>query len=231
MPEFNLDQFKKTWQEQNVKAKYGNSDILEMLNRKSRNYVKYILWISVAEFLFFLALTVFYTILPEDSDNFLTVTERLGVKRTPEVEHDFSVLYMILKILSLCVTAFFVIRFYTTYRKIHVESNIRKFILQIINYRKTVNYFILSNLLLLVISTMALTLFIFRKLSIQQVVLEPSTLWGFLLGITLSLLLSTALIWLYYRLVYGIISRRLGKTLIQLQEAENDRENGESDNI
>lgn len=53
MPEFDLDNFKKTWQEQPVQEKYDNTEILQMLNKKSRNYVKYIFWISVVELLFF----------------------------------------------------------------------------------------------------------------------------------------------------------------------------------
>ena len=60
MPEFDLDSFKKTWQEQPVQKKYDDNEILKMLNRKSRNYVKYIFWISVAEFLLFSVMGIFY---------------------------------------------------------------------------------------------------------------------------------------------------------------------------
>ena len=42
MPEFDLDSLKKTWQEQPVQPKYDDKEILQMLNRKSRNYIKYI---------------------------------------------------------------------------------------------------------------------------------------------------------------------------------------------
>jgi hypothetical protein len=62
MPEFDLDSFKKTWQEQPVQEKYDNNEILQMLNKKSRNYVKYIFWISVFEFLFFTLIGLFYII-------------------------------------------------------------------------------------------------------------------------------------------------------------------------
>ena len=47
MAEFDIDQLKKTWQEQDKEQLYNKNEILEMLNQKSRNYVKYILWISI----------------------------------------------------------------------------------------------------------------------------------------------------------------------------------------
>ncbi|MGZ5265037.1 MAG: beta-carotene 15,15'-monooxygenase, partial [Kaistella sp.] len=61
MPEFDLDNFKKTWQEQEVQPKYNSTEIEAMLNKSSRNYVKYILWISIAEFLIILGMNFYYT--------------------------------------------------------------------------------------------------------------------------------------------------------------------------
>ena len=40
MPDFDLDNLKKTWQEQKVQPKYDNTEIIQMLNKKSRNYVR-----------------------------------------------------------------------------------------------------------------------------------------------------------------------------------------------
>jgi len=47
MPDFDLDNLKKTWQEQEVRPKYDGAQIEAMLNKSSRNYVKYILWIII----------------------------------------------------------------------------------------------------------------------------------------------------------------------------------------
>jgi hypothetical protein len=222
MPEFNIDDFKKTWQEQEVQSKYGNSEILEMLNRKSRNYVKYILWISVAEFLFFCGLSLFYLLRSEETNSFLRIMESIGVTKTPELEKDFSRLYYILKIVSLVVTAFFVVKFYLNFRKINVEANLKKFIEQIMTFRKTVNLFILTNIVLLILFTATLTLFVFQVLTQQKVHPEESVLIGMGLGILITTVLSIGLIWLYYRLVYGIIMQRLGKNLEQLKEIDTE---------
>ena len=63
MPEFDLDSFKETWQQQPVQPKYDTSEIESMLNKSSRNYVKYILWISLVEFILILGANLYYTFL------------------------------------------------------------------------------------------------------------------------------------------------------------------------
>ena len=110
--------------------------------------------------------------------------------------------------------------FYQNYKKINVESNLKKFILQIISFKKTVNIFILANILLLVFFTAVLTVFTFYILSQQHIQLSHPTLIGFIVGTVLMTILSIVLIWLYYRIVYGIIMKRLGKNLDELKKME-----------
>lgn len=222
MPDFDIDNLKKTWQEQELPPKYDNSAILDMLNRRSRNYVKLIFWISIAEFLFFLGLTLFYIAGSDDTDSLINILSRLGIEITPKIEMDFAHLFFALKMISLIVTAYFIVRFYLSYRKIDVESNLKKLISQIIGFRKVVNLFIMTNVLLLVFFTALLTVFVFMTLSQQNIALDNATLTGFVIGILFSTVLCVGLIWLYYRVVYGIILRRLGKDLEQLRQIDQE---------
>lgn len=222
MPDFNIDDIKKTWQEQKVQPKYGNSDILEMLNRKSRNYVKYIFWISIAEFLFFLGMNILYVFKSEESNSFFNILKRLGIEKTLKLQADFEQLYFAIKIVSLLMTATFVYLFYKNYEKINIEANLKKFILQIIRFKKTVNAFILSNIVLLVLFMTVLTLFIFMEINAQNITLSQSKLLVFFVGLIFSMVLMIILILLYYRLVYGIIMKKLGKNLQQLKEIESN---------
>lgn len=224
MPEFDLDNFKETWQKQTVEPKYDSSEILQMLNRKSRNYVKYILWISIVEFLLILMVSVYYIYEGHEGENFLNILERLGISKTPGLEHSLDLFYSVMKIISIIITAYFVVRFFISYKKIKVESNLKVLILQIMKFKNTVNIFIVTNILLLVLITVFLTFFMFAVLSRQNIHLDSATLIGFITGLLVSLVLSIALIWLYYRIVYGIIMRRLGKNLSQLKEIEKQQE-------
>ncbi|WP_419870069.1 beta-carotene 15,15'-monooxygenase [Chryseobacterium sp. CT-SW4] len=220
MPDFDLDSFKKTWQEQPVQNKYDDNEILQMLNRKSRNYVKYIFWISVVEFLFFTTIGLFYVIQGKESNSFLNILEKLGAQKTPDLESSFNHIYLALKIISLSVTAYFVYQFYQNYRKIKIEENLKAFIIKIIRFKKTVNAFILINIALLVAFTGIFTVFIFYILNSQHIEVTNASLTGFLVGIIVATGLSVLLVWLYYKLVYGIIMRKLDKNLKQLKNLD-----------
>lgn len=220
MPEFNLDHFKKTWQEQEVQPKYNSNEIEAMLNKSSRNYVKYILWISVIEFLVILGMNIYYLFLGDDSKSFMNILGKLGVKNSFALESNFSHLYFCLKTISLLLTAFFVIKFYGNYKKINIELNLKNLILQIIKFKKTVNLFIFANILLIGLFTVVLGVFTFTILDNQNINLNNSTLIGFTIGLIIMMAISVILIWVYYRIVYGIILRRLGKNLDELKKIE-----------
>lgn len=220
MPDFDLDQYKTSWQQQEVLPKYDSTEILKMLNKKSRNYVKYILWISIVEFFLILAVSLYYSYQGNDGESLIHILEKMQVKMTPEILNTIDVFYNIMKYLSIIIVLFFVIKFYLNYKKINVESNLKKFIQQIIVFKKTVNRFILINILFLLVMTLAMGAFVTKVISQQNIEMDNPTFVGFILGFLISLILSVGLVILYYRLVYGIIIRRLSKNLEQLKEIE-----------
>ena len=218
--DFNIDDFKKSWQEQSVPEVYETSEIESMLNKSSRNYVKYILWISIAEFLFFAVLNIYSIFYSDQNSSFLHILKKMGAKVTFEIEKDFAHLYFLLKILSLAITAVFVVLFYKNYKKINIENNLKNFIFRIIKFKKTVNLFILTNIIVLIFFAMILTVFSINILKFQEIQLQNSTLIGIIVGTFVSIIIGSLLILFYYRLVYGIIMRRLGNKLQQLQKIE-----------
>ena len=222
MSDFNLDDFKKTWQEQDVQSKYAASEISEMLHKKSRNYVKYIFWISLAEFLLFFCLGIFYIFQSESNSSFLDLLRKLGVQETPELQQSFEKLYLSLKLVSLIITAYFVVQFYLNYKKIKVQDNLKLLILQIVKFRKTVNAFIFTNIILIFAFTGVLTGFVFHIFSEQNIALTHPKLIGFIVGLIFTTLLAIVLIWLYYKIVYGIIMRKLGRNLQELRKIEEE---------
>lgn len=220
MPDFDLDSFKKTWQEQPVQPKYNSDEILQMLNRKSRNYVKYIFWISVVELLFFSVLGLFYFFQGDESDSFRKILEKLGAQESPELENNFDLAYLAIKVISLLITAYFVLKFYQNYRKIKIEENLKGLIIRIIKFKKTVNAFILISIAILVAFTLVFSAFLFYILNSQNIQPSNSNLTIVIVGTIVSTVLCVLLIWLYYRLVYGIIIRKLDKNLKQLKDID-----------
>lgn len=222
MPEFDLDDLKKTWQQEPVQPKYNTSEIEMMLNKSSRNYVKYILWISILEFLLIFGANLYYTYLGEETADLTKVLGKLGIDNSEEFKHTLTQIYFVLKVVSLSMTAVFIYCFYQNYRKINVESNLKKLILQIIRFKKTVQLFILANIVLLIVFSLILGIYIFSVFSQQNIELTNSTMFGFFTGLLVTVGISVVLIWLYYRVVYGFILRRLGKNLDQLRKIEEE---------
>lgn len=220
MPEFDIDKLKKNWQEQEVPLTYAPEDILTMLNRRSRNYVKYIFWISLLEFLIFLTLSLWYLLWSEEESSFLRILARVGVSRTMAVQRDFEHLYFVMKIISLMVSGYFLAKFYRNYRRIKVEENLKKLMEQIVRFRWTVNQFIAINLLLIILFIISLSYFISFVVRSQNIAMSQSAIIGLSAGMVVALLLCLVLLWAYYRLVYGIMMKRLEKNLRQLEKIE-----------
>ncbi|MCW3170554.1 beta-carotene 15,15'-monooxygenase [Chryseobacterium sp. 09-1422] len=220
MPEFDLDSFKKTWQEQAVVPKYDNEEILQMLNKKSRNYVKYIFWISVIEFVLFTAFGLFYLLQDQETNTFLSSLQKLGVEKNNHMQDIFDNVYLVIKIFTLFVTGYFVVKFYQNYRKIKVEEDLKEFISRIIRFKKTVNAFILINILIVVIVTAALIIFGIYAIQHENNEHSGSSIVAFTVSFIISAVLCVLMIWAYYRLVYGILIKRLDKNLQQLKEID-----------
>ncbi|WP_313098936.1 beta-carotene 15,15'-monooxygenase [Epilithonimonas sp.] len=223
--DFDIDSLKKSWQEQVISDGYNQDEIEVMLNKKSRNYVKYILWISVAEFLVFGVIN-FITIFSGDFHTDLTnILNKLQIRNQPEVEFSLDKIYNSMRILSFFITGIFVVVFYLNYKKIDVESNLRKFIIHIIKFKKTVNLFIFSNVLLLVLFIASLISLLTVTIRRQNIHVDNPTFWSLIIAVSLSLLISIVLILLYYKLAYGIILKRLSKNLKQLEKIDSEKEN------
>lgn len=222
--DFDIDSLKKSWQDQVISDDYNQEEIEVMLNKKSRNYVKYILWISVAEFVIFGIINFIALFSNSFHTDFTNILNKLQIKNQNEVEFSLDKIYNVMKIASLVITGVFVVIFYSNYRKINVESNLKKFIIHIIKFKKTVNLFIFSNILLLFLFIGSFTAFIIFTIKKQNIQIDNPTFWGLITGVIFSLLVCIVLILLYYKIAYGIILKRLSKNLKQLETIDSQKD-------
>ncbi|HBR11969.1 MAG TPA: beta-carotene 15,15'-monooxygenase [Chryseobacterium sp.] len=221
--DFDIDSFKKSWQDQTIADGYNQEDIEKMLNKKSRNYVKYILWISIAEFFVF-GMINFITLFSSNfHTDFTSILNRLQIRNQSQVEFSLDRIYNWMKVASLVITGIFVIIFYINYKRINVEANLKKFITHIIAFKKTVNLFIISNIVLLLLVIGCFTTFIIYTMRLQKIHIDNPTFWGLISGVTVSLLICIILILLYYKIAYGIILKRLSKNLNQLEAIDSQK--------
>ncbi|PIE50008.1 MAG: beta-carotene 15,15'-monooxygenase [Flavobacteriales bacterium] len=220
MSKFDIENLKNTWQNQQVKPKYNTHEILQMLNKKSRNYVKYIYWVSLVEFILFFAITLFYVFKGNENEPFYQLMATLGIEKNSNIEANFENLHFLLEIVSIIIGAFFVIRFYLQMKKVHCEDNLKKFISKIIAFRKTVRAFIIANIVVIACYFVLVIIGIRYLINEQNIELSSSVKTGLLIAVIVAILVSGIMIWLYYKIIYGILLNRLNTTLKQLQDIE-----------
>lgn len=219
-----IDDLKNTWQNQKVQEPYEQSEIEAMLNKKSKSYVKYILWISIAEFSIFGIINAIRFFFRGKESEFEPILSKLNLQNEHEILISMDKFYFIIKLTSLLMTGFFVILFYRGYKKIDIESNIKSFIIQIFKFKKTVNAFITCNVVLLVIFIASFSIYVSIMMQQQNQNISGSTIIGILTAIVIALLITAVLILFYYKLVYGILLKRLSKTMRQLEQIEAEKE-------
>ena len=225
MPDdFNIDQLKEAWQKQMPRDTYGTAEITAMLNRRSRNYVKYILWISIAEFAAFLLMGIYSWFYSGSSGSFYEIMEKMGVEVTDELQMNFEHTYFLLRVLGFLALLLFIILFYRSYRRIDVHSSLKDLISQILAFKRSVFAFVIVNIVLLVFFSTVIGVFSLRVLHDQQIELDDAKLAGFLIGITVATIMGIGIFLVYYKIVYGIIMRKVDRNLEQLRAMEQEQE-------
>lgn len=208
-----LELLKKDWQKKDKDLpKLSYDEIYKMIWKKSSSIVKWIFYISLIEFIFWLALSF----LPVDNDE-LNV-EKIQV---------FNTLNTILDIVFYCVVAYFIFRFYQNYRKINAADDAKSLMRKIIKTRRTVMKYVWFNLCFFALMMIVV--------SVEYVISNPDgaltakiaeadnalALWALFGLILLGAIVFFALIlWLLYRVLYGILLKRLTKNYKDLKQLE-----------
>ncbi|NKI31888.1 hypothetical protein [Croceivirga thetidis] len=208
-----LELLKKDWQKKEKDLpKLSFDQIYKMIKKKSSSIVKWIFYISLIEFGFWLLLSF----LPID-------TEELNVEKIQM----FNTLNTILDIVFYSVVAFFIYRFYQNYRKISAADNARNLMKKIIKTRSTVMKYVWFNLCFFALMMVVI--------SVEYVISNPNgaltekiatadnslALWALFALILLGAIVFFALIlWLLYRVLYGILLKRLNENYRELKKLE-----------
>lgn len=222
MADFDIDNLKKQWQQQNATSQYASEDIRSMLNRKSRNYIKYILYISIVESILVFLLNAYDIIYDNGNDNIIQIVNTINIAHNETLDLYFNSFYWLMKIGMVITTFYFIFKFYKSYKRINIEENLKNFILQIISFKRTVNTFIIFNIAWFI----AIILFIF--LFVLGIVLQDGSqehrtkILAIALFFLSALCIGTFIAWLYYKIVYGFIINRLKRNLEQLKEIDSE---------
>lgn len=210
-----LELLKKQWQSREQELpKLTYNDIYSMLLKKSSSIVKWIFYISIAEIIFwtFLALLV-----PESSTKF---TDDIGLH---------GILFVV-NVINYSVFAGFIFLFYRNYRKISTTDSIKALMENILRVRKTVKYFVVYNVTASVVLILGINIYYYlnqdivfqymgEDFGVTKISQEKFMNMFFTIQILFGIVM-VILVLLFYRLVYGILLRRLHKNYKELEKIE-----------
>ncbi|MBI9040672.1 hypothetical protein [Lutibacter sp.] len=209
-----LDILKRDWKKQEATLpKISYDDIYKMIHKKSSSIVKWILIISILELLFWSGLNL---LIP---DSYLEIYEKFNLKT----------FLLVTQIIHYVVVVIFIYFFYNNYKAICVSENTNLLMKRIIKTRKTVNYYVYYNIIVYVLLSIILNVVMFSNPETLIDALNPENLnidGDKFLNIMLivqivTLIIMLGLLCLYYRIIYGILLRRLSKNYKELATMNN----------
>jgi len=208
-----LDLLKKAWQKDSHSyEQISESEIYKMLHKKSSSIVKWILIISIIEILFWTAISVVY-----NTDEYM---KKLHAE-------NMIVYFKILNFVNYAVILLFIYNFYKNYIKISTTTSTKQLMQDILRTRKTVKYYVWYNLTMIAASLIAGFFIAFAynpKMEVLKNKIANETNYHTLfvtLGIMiLTIVVFVGLFWLFYRLLYGILLRKLNSNYKELKKID-----------
>ena len=201
-----LELLKKDWKKKEQQFKQvSEQDIYDMLHQSSSSIVKWIFIISIIEFLIFrlLDFTLFF------DEAFIN---RLKSYHIYDIEKVATVINFI-------VLIGFIIYFYKNLKNISTTSSVKKLMKDIIETRKIVKYYVWYNLAIAFITGVIILFSQLKYDSNLSPLFEKYQLVIISIGLSVIVLL-VGVFYLFYKLVYGILLKRLQNNYKELKKID-----------
>lgn len=209
-----LELLKKDWKKQEGSfQQISEKEIYGMLHKGSSSIVKWIVIISILELVLWASIS------------FLTADEEYF--KTLKVYH-LDTAMPIISVINYGVILFFIYLFFKNYRTINTTDTVKQLMQSILKTRKTVKYYVWYNLAMTAFSFILVFIFQFMyDPNISKMVekmsqnVDPNTFYCIMLVVyAVIIAIFVGLIWLFYRLLYGILMRRLEKNYNELKKID-----------
>jgi hypothetical protein len=207
-----LELLKKDWKKNEPRFEQVSvKDIYAMLHKKSSSTVKTLLYVSIAELVFWILISL----IPLFSSS--SYNEQINLVYKNET------VFYIANVISYGIIILFVYLLYKAYKDISVTDTVKGLMQRILKTRKIIQYYVIYNLTMAFIAmTLGSYLGIvnnpeiyeqFNGFNQAQIIISISIIIVFTLIFVL-------LVWVFYRILYGILIRRLLKNYKELKKLE-----------
>ena len=208
-----LELLKSHWKKEAkaITHKFSSSDIYNMLQKKSSNIVKTLFYISIAELILWMSLNIIPLFC---SDTYAESVKMVyGEGYAAEIFTGISYAIIIL----------FIVLLYKSYKSISTLDNTKKLMERILKTRQIVKYYVLYNLVVIGFSMVFGFYFsinhnpeLIQNLSHYSSA-QMTGFYSILIVLTIVVIL---LIWLFYKLLYGLLLKRLNRNYSELKKLE-----------
>jgi len=202
-----LDLLKKDWKKnENSYQQISEVEIYKMLHKKSSSIVKLILIISIIEVLVWTSLSLFLN------------TDDYFKKMHTEYLIDY---FKYFTIFNYVVIAIFIYFFYVNYKNISTTTSTKQLMKDILKTRKTVKYYVWYNLSMIIVSTIIGFALAFYTNPQMSDVMSNNKIFAITVCVMIVFTaIFVGLFWLFYRLIYGTLLRKLFKNYNELKKID-----------
>lgn len=205
-----LDLLKKDWNKEDSNfPKLSKNEIYSLLQKKSSSLVKWLFYISIAELVFWILIN---TIPYFNSEEYRARLDAI---------YGNEIVFTALTIFSYGIILLFIYLLYRSYKSISATDNAKKLMESILNTRKIVKYYVIYNLVMVVLS-FVITIYFYNspESPLKLAEFNTSQMVTFIFIMILVIGVFLFIIWLFYRIIYGILLNRLNKNYKELKKLE-----------
>lgn len=198
-----LELLKKDWQRQDQNLPHVKGEEIKiMMHKKSISLVKWIFIISIAEFIFWIGI---------ESLSFFQQSNEI-IK-----ELGLETFYEILLIVNYVMIFVFIGLFFRNYRKIRTNDSVKSLLKNIITTRQTVKAYVWFNVIIFTVSFIVVSVSTLNK-NLENQSIEAKLVSYGVIAVILSIFIL--MIFGFYRLLYGILTRRLNRNYKVLKKID-----------
>jgi len=200
-----LKQLKEQWAQQHFDKQYSKEELNGFLQKKSTYSIKWIFYLSIAEFLIYMALPLF-------SPNYY---ESFAYYKSLDL-FGFNIF---MRVMGYALLLYFMWRFFQNYRKITVTASVKEHLSTILSTRKAVSQYFYANVGLLLIFTLVVFIRSFQ-MDANLIGLEQENISflmiSFIIGLVVAIVLGIYGVLYYF--VYGRFLKPLKRNEKELKQ-------------
>lgn len=208
-----LDLLKKYWKKsENTFEQVSEVEIYKMLHKKSSSIVKWILIISVLEVLLWTSISVCF-----NTDDYFK-----------KIHGENLIIYFeVFNYFNYAVILTFIYLFYKNYVKISTTVSIKQLMKDILTTRRTVNFYVWYNLTMITLSVFVGYAIAFfynpQMIALKEKIAHEKSNYTLLIifcFLALATVILVGLFWLFYKLLYGILLKKLHANYKELKKID-----------